>query len=318
MPFILILILGSTLAFGVSQWYVSTAAICPAPISYRLGDIDPRFSLSDTDAKQALATAEQLWESSFDRELFVYDDESSFALNLIYDERQQLSSTEEEWRLALDAKEAKGLATVNQVKIEAEEYEREQAEYQSRRIAYESKLADYNKKVEQYNQQGGAPPEAFRQLQEEQADLAKDLKRLVSEERELNEQIRNINELGAEGNRLIEIYNQEVLQYNEIYGNREIYTQGDFKKDRINVYKFSDISELTKVISHEFGHALGLGHVEGNESIMYYLMAEQPDTLNLSPEDKEIFLATCGDGKDLSSRIRLIIRNLLQKLPINI
>ncbi len=318
MPFILILILSTTLIFGVSQWYVNTAGICPVPISYKLGEIDPRFSVSDEEAKEALLKAEVLWEESFNRDLFTYDESTAFALNLIYDERQQLASTEEEWRVSLDVKEKRGLDKIESVKSLSEAYEADQAVYQSKRTSYEENLEDYNQKVARYNQQGGAPEEEFRQLQREKENLADDLDDLLALEKNLNRQIDNINEVGAEGNRLIELYNQEVVQYNEIYGNREIYTQGDFKKDRINVYKFSDTTELTKVIAHEFGHALGIGHVEGSESIMYYLMAEQPDTLLLSEEDMEAFFTTCGNGTEFSSKVRQIIRNLLQKLSINI
>lgn len=318
MRFILVLIISLSFTYVVGNWYFSTENICPVPITYQLGDIDSRFNINDVEAKKVLSDAENLWEEALGRDLFIYDEDSSFTLNFIYDERQQLASTEEEWRLALDAKEEKGLEMVEEVKKQTEEYEQEQKKYLESRADYENKLTAYNEKVERYNEEGGAPEAIYLELQEEQNRLSVLLKELTNKEKTLNKQIDEINGLGNESNRLIELYNQEVLQYNAIYGDRDIYTQGDFRRDRINIYKFSDKTELTKVVAHEFGHALGLDHVEGTKSMMYYLMDEQPDELVLSEEDINALIITCGVSDSYTSKVRRIIRNLLSKLPNNI
>ncbi len=303
-----------TIVFSTSYWYVSTANICPVPIAYRLGDTDTRFTITDDEAKNVLADAEAVWENSVGRNLFIYDETATFALNFIYDERQQLASTEEEWRNALDRKEAESREILEQVKISAKQYEAQQAEYEQDRNRYESHLSVYNQEVESVNQQGGASPEVYAELQRKQKDLAADLARLINQEKALNSRIMAINEQGERGNRLIERYNEEVLQYNEIYGNLDIYTQGDFKRDRINIYKFSETTELTRVIAHEFGHALGLGHVDSEGSVMYYLMTDQSGPSQLSTEDKEAFFSVCGDGTSLSQAVRQMIRRTLTKL----
>jgi len=305
------IILLATIIFSASYWYLATAAICPVPISYRLGDIDSRFNITAAEAVEVLSKAESVWETAVNRDLFVYDDQASFSLNFIYDERQQLASTEEEWRVALDIKERKGTDLIDAVKVEATAYEEAQAEYLKTRESYDVSLSDYNNKVEAYNRQGGAPPAEFAALEAEQKVLARQLRNLQQVEDELNDKAEQINQASAEGNSVIESYNFEVLQYNEIYGDLDIYTQGDFKKDRINIYKFSNTTELTKVLTHEFGHALGLDHVEGNESIMYYLMEEQPDAVRLTEQDLKGFFEVCGNGPDLASKFRGTIRQLL-------
>ncbi len=311
---LLILSLIFTLVFSTSYWYVSTANICPVPIAYRLGDIDVRFDITTDEAKKVLTDAEAMWENAVGRNLFVYDENTSFALNFIYDERQQLASTEEEWRMDLDRQEAESREILEQVKVSAKQYEVLQAEYDQDRARYESRLSSYNEEVESINQQGGASPEVYADLQIKQKDLRSELARLIDQEKVLNSTITEINDQGERGNELIKRYNEEVVQYNEIYGNLDIYTQGDFKRDRINIYKFSDLAELTRVIAHEFGHALGLGHVDGESSVMYYLMTDQSSQTELSTADKEVFFTVCGDGTSLSQSVRQIIRKTLAKL----
>lgn len=312
-PLFGILLLTAAL-FGVSIWYQQTATICPVPISYRLGDFDERFLITKEEAGEVLAAAERVWEEALGRDLFEYDDESTFAINFIFDERQQLARTEEEWRTNLDKQELESAGVIERVKAEGVVYQSLQADYEEKRVAYEERLSIYNEEVERYNEEGGAPEEEFEKLEEEEDELSDILRDLLDLEKELNAKAESINKLGEEGNALIETYNAEVLKYNEVYGNRDLYTQGDFQRDQINVYKFSDTTELTKVIAHEFGHALGIGHVEGAESIMYYLMAEQPDTIIPTVEDRTALVELCGDGTGFSHLARKIIRSALSFL----
>ena len=123
------------MVFSTSYWYVSTANICPVPITYRLGAMDARFPITTEEARAVLADAEALWENAFGRNLFDYDETATFALNFIYDERQQLASTEEEWRNALDRKEAESREILEQVKVAAKQYETLQADYEEARQA---------------------------------------------------------------------------------------------------------------------------------------------------------------------------------------
>lgn len=61
------------------------------------------------------------------------------------------------------------------------------------------------------------------------------------------------------------------------------------------------------VLAHEFGHSMSLDHVDNDESIMYYLMGGQPDSLEPSNEDLASFATICGDKSAYESlRERLI------------
>ncbi|MCB9810629.1 MAG: matrixin family metalloprotease [Candidatus Nomurabacteria bacterium] len=311
MRFFLIISLLFVLVFGGSYWYTSSAHICPVPIKYKLGDIDPRFNFSAEQAKAVLLEAEDVWEAAGERELFVYDEDTTFTVNFIYDERQQLARTEEEWRQDLDQQERESQEVSDRVDQLRSEYKNLEADYLKQRDTYEDRLNKYNQQVERYNAEGGAPSEIFTELKKEQEYLSGLLKKLLEAEKDLNDTANRINALGEESSEIIERYNANVLRYNEIFGRSDTFTQGDFKRERINIYKFSNNEELKKVLAHEFGHALGINHVEGETSVMYYLTKEQSGLVVLTDEDKEALVETCGEGTEVSQRTRQMIRGLL-------
>ncbi len=300
-------------AFLVSYlvfWYSRTAYVCPTPIAYTIGAIDERFDLSPEELQAIAAEAEAFWEEAVGEDLFVYDARADLPINLIYDERQQLTRTEEEWRVRPDAAEKRNEARVAAVREQSEDYEAAEAAYEADRLRYESRLAAYNNEVATHNEAGGAPKEAYTRLQAEAESLEKELRALSRAGEKLREEAEAINAESDAVNEEITAYNAEVLQYNEVFGNLEAFTQGDFKRDRINVYKFSSSDELTAVLAHEFGHALGLGHVEEPTAIMYYLMTER-DTSRLSAADAAAYTALCGAEPSVAHEVRRLIRSII-------
>ena len=260
-----------------------------------------------------ITTADAVWEKVFDRELFEYNEDSEFKINFIFDERQALADSEEEKRSELDSQKTRN-DEIQEIVFELQnEHKKLGDSYKEKISEYEINLTGYNQKVQTLNDHGGAPPEEFEKLENQKENLNNEAVGLSQLSKELNKLAIEINRLGEKGNSLVLDYNQEVDDYNHEYGFTREFTQGDYQGDKINIYKFSSDNELTAVLAHEFGHALGLDHVDGTSSVMYYLMEETDKSPFLSQNDRFAFIKECGSGEEFLNKLRKTIREILVK-----
>jgi hypothetical protein len=311
MRFSYLLALTITLSLAGAQWYQSTRYICPVPINYRLGIIDDSFSITQADAKQYIEQAAQVWEDVADQDLFIYNDDADFTINFVFDERQETANAQTADRDRLD-----GIAVQNdqfraQIADLQSAYQDRNVQFETTKANYDERLESYNDAVRQANDRGGATPAAFAVLEEERVVLEEQSNQLRVASNALNSLASQLNELSSEGNRLIETYNSEVRGYNELYGEAHEFTQGDYRGGEINIYKFSDQFELVSVLAHEFGHALGIDHVEEPGALMYYLLDDELDQVpTLSESDIAAYQRECSD-QGFGARVRVLIREIL-------
>jgi len=302
---VLILILIATL-FGSGFWYNQIAGACRLPLEYRIGEIDERFGTTKDELRAIAYKAERIWESELQKDIFTYNDDADIAINLIFDERQEISEQEAELRQDLEAKEGMSAEVAALYEVLITEYRRLRDQYEDRVKLYESSREEYNAEVELWNERGGATGEVVERLNNEKEALAKEYDELDILTEKLNDIANELNKIGARGNTLIADYNSVVDTYNTQFGESHEFTQGDYNSGAINIYQFNSEDELTIVLAHEFGHALGIGHVDGEGSIMYHLMEKQSVDLGITREDMIAFEDTCKEEEGVMRLIQTI------------
>lgn len=311
---LLTLVISLTVVALGNYWFNPYLPICRLPVTYTIDNFDEAFGISEEKALLALEEAEAVWEESLGRkDIFEYQDDAQVRISFIYDERQQAAAEAESIRRDLSVR-----GDANEVLVElhgrlVEEYDTNNIEYQARLAKYEAEQDAYNAEVERYNRQGGAPPEAYEELERERERLEQERKSINELAEKLTDLAVRINDIGDKGNELVGEYNERVESFNDTFAHGHEYTQGDYRGREINVYSFVSHEELVMVLTHELGHSLAIGHVENPESMMYYLMDAQPYPANLTEEDKEAFTLACGGnfGSRLLGSFRAVYNGLV-------
>ncbi len=293
-------------------WYTTVGMFCQAPLSYQVAPIDARFNIADDEARDLLVQAEAVWETAAGRELFYpVQSGADVLVSFVFDDRQERAIAEASLRDSLDTKESNSGTILKTYEALVAEYQDLQKTHESAVRIYENRLYDHNATVARYNDAGGAPEAVFAELAAAEASLDTEAEALETMNKKLVQLSNQINEISERGNRLIEQYNNSVQEYNAQFGEPDEFTQGDYKDGEIHIYTFTSRDELLQVLVHEFGHALDLPHVEGSDSIMYYLLEDQSVPVTLSRADTDALLTTCGAADDLSTKIRTVINRFI-------
>jgi hypothetical protein len=306
-----------SLLFAGSYFYYVAHAMCPAPLSYSLGELDTRFNLSSEEAQLAIAHAESIWEDATGRNLFTSTQDGELTVNFIFDDRQKGAQQEAILKETLDATQ-----TVNDAMRET--YETLVARYNERLLvyndaaaSYDARLDVYNEKVEQYNIRGGAPASVYESLEKERRALETTESQLKKQSAELSSLVHEINAVGEKANKMVNTYNQSVDVYNSTYAQEREFIQGDYSDGVIHIYTFDSYAELVLVLVHELGHALSLEHVDDPLSAMHAILKDgQGETLTikdvaLSQDDLAEFERVCG-GTALDRMVPLMKTTVAQ------
>jgi hypothetical protein len=250
---------------------------CTHPIPYVLGTFDPKFNISKTYFLSALADAEAIWEKPKGdykgRNLFVYSPgDTSYGvlkINLVYDYRQEATSKLSSLGIVVENNQAS--------------YDALKAKFTVLKADYESELKSYNAQVLAFNQGDRRNQTEFDQLQAEQKDLS-------AKEDEVNALVVSINSLVDSLNLSVDKFNTTSSSRGESF-EEGVYSTNGADVNEINIYEFSSRAKLVRVLAHELGHALGLGHVADPKAIMYE--KNQSGNGTLTPDDLAALKAKC-------------------------
>ena len=270
-------------------------APCSEPLTYSIGTIDQRFNISQSDVLAATKKAVAFWNNAAGKTLFSYDPASSFTVSLSYDSRQQISEQIDATQQQID-----GLVQ-NQNNIEKvyqdlkAEYDKQRTNYEAASASYKEAYNSYQAEVSSWNERGGAPKNVYNQLQETRNKLQDQYQALENQRQTLNDLANKLNKIVAENNSLASNINNRVAVYNDTFSHEQ-FEQGQYFGDTITIYEFKNQNDLVYVLAHEFGHALGLDHVQDPDAVMYYSSAPIPadQKIQLTKADIDEMKQVCG------------------------
>jgi hypothetical protein len=159
------------------------------------------------------------------------------------------------------------------LRSETERYKQGQAQFDADLESYKLDLNSYNRRVDSWNSSGGAPPDVVAQFDTEKKTLARQKLHLKQFQVDTEAIRTSANKLAKNYNDMLARYNQFVQTYNIKFGHSVKLKVGEClssgtKPLKISIFAFEDTNELTMILAHELGHALGMKHVKGKTALM--------------------------------------------------
>ncbi|KKQ55927.1 MAG: Peptidase M10A and M12B matrixin and adamalysin [Parcubacteria group bacterium GW2011_GWA2_38_13] len=258
------------------QDIISQFLPCHKPITYSIANLDSRFNLTSAELLEYTRQAEAIWETPVKKQLFEYSPNAMIQINFIYDHRQKSTDDLKEMGIVIHGDQSS-------YDILKAKYDTLLLNYNQKKVRLDAMLASYNadkiaydKDVARWNARGGALKEEYDALEVRRIDLISQVNTINEAQGSINELVDPINSAGSALNTLIETLNLHVNKYNTIGSSKEkVFDEGEYISNAqgtvINIFQFNDSTQLLRVLAHEFGHALGLEHIDNPKAIMYYL-----------------------------------------------
>lgn len=271
---------------------------CKNPITYSITSIDPRFSLTKEELLDAVKKAEKIWEASAGRELFEYSPTGYLKLSLVYDYRQEATDALKKIGIIINSDQANFDNLKEKYDSLIDLYNKEKEKLEIMIESYNSQKSILENDINIWNSHAGnkAPKSEYNLLEKRMADLNNKAEVINQAQNSLNELVGTIKSTELILNKLIYTLGLQVDSYNNIVASTgKEFNEGEYVKNingtEINIFQFSDKNQLLRVLAHEFGHALGLDHINNQNSIMYYL--NESGNQEITADDEKALKTTC-------------------------
>jgi predicted nucleic acid-binding Zn-ribbon protein len=266
---------------------------CATPITFSINTIDSRFNIPKSTVTAQLEEVEAMWNSALPgvTPLQFVETGGDVTISFVYDERQRTTIRNE--RLKRQIAEQKSTLSNLRSTLSAtqEQYEATNKKIQEQTTAYLARLNAYKEEVAMWNEKGGAPGGVYEKLKQEQLALEIERINLNNDIADLNKLADAIKNESGKHNAIVQDVNEKVDTVNETA--MKEFEEGTYDPNTktITIYEFESPLSLKRVLAHELGHALDIGHVDGKDSIMYPY--NDSDTFALSLQDINALKTIC-------------------------
>jgi len=267
---------------------------CNTPTYYSLGTIDAKFKIPQGQALTYAKEAADIWNKGSGYNLLEYKPGAELTVNMVYDERQSILNQ-------INSQQ-------NSLSNSSESLKDQIASYNAAVKNFQDKLNDYNDQVRYWNSHGGAPEDEYNKLRNEYEALRKEAGSLNSLAKQLNLNAQDYNLKIGELNQSIQSFNENLQKKPE----EGLYIPNE---NKIEIFLDVNDSEIVHTVAHEFGHALGLDHVNDENAIMYPYTSS---ALKLSSEDLQEVDTLCKTLKvqyemlNMLYYVQNLVRGILQ------
>lgn len=277
---------------------------CSQPLHYTIGDIDPRFSIAQTELERAVNSAVTAWNEGNTTDLLTKREgdplKGDVVVRLVYDDRQERTDREIRFREQIRSQQINLDRQQLLHEERRETFEEQSIQYKNTSEHVSERLNDLNAWVEEKNDNGGFVGPDLDEFERRKNEVTKAQKQVMREQQELDQLARRINREMDKLNEKFDEHNRLIQQYNEEFAGDLRFAKATYQKKSaggvITVNQFMNKKELTLILAHELGHALGINHLQQPASIMHSQMGAQQlnPMIQLTQADVEAVQQLCN------------------------